>query len=129
MCSALPFNHVTHISRYQKLDVRLRKLAALPADSVFRDEKYRSAFAVQQMSDDEDTFKEDGTLLRSVYTSRAPTWRAAIVGALWLSKGIMLINSGQPIVRGCGQGVRSNAISPVCKTRAWRAKGTAPTKD
>lgn len=35
---------------------------------------------MQQMSDDEDTFTEDGVLLPNMYTSRAPSSRAEIVG-------------------------------------------------
>ncbi|KAK0433881.1 hypothetical protein EV421DRAFT_1741281 [Armillaria borealis] len=65
-----------------KLEVRERKRLALPEDSEWRNSKYDTAFTIQQMSDDEDTFDANGTLAPQTYTSRAPTSRSEIAAIL-----------------------------------------------
>ncbi|KAK0193103.1 hypothetical protein F5146DRAFT_1136972 [Armillaria mellea] len=45
--------------------------------------KYDTAFTIQQISDDEDTFDANGTLTPQTYTSCAPTSRLEIVSKLF----------------------------------------------
>ncbi|KAI0044240.1 hypothetical protein FA95DRAFT_1597503 [Auriscalpium vulgare] len=64
-----------------KLEVRLRKrpTAAGGASEWLLDDKYDAALTPQQMSDDEDTYDDNGILVPSVYTSRAPASRSDLL--------------------------------------------------
>ncbi|KAJ2926229.1 hypothetical protein H1R20_g10866, partial [Candolleomyces eurysporus] len=59
-----------------KLAVRKRKRGQLPPDHKYQDSKYDDAMYYQLMSEDDDTFDENGQLKHGEYTSRRPTWRS-----------------------------------------------------
>lgn len=58
----------------QKLAVRMRQRGALPAESLYRDKKYDTAFIVSAMSDDEDEYKPGKRTGK--YVTRPPAYRS-----------------------------------------------------
>ncbi|KAF8965915.1 hypothetical protein BDZ97DRAFT_1608237, partial [Flammula alnicola] len=106
-----------------KLEVRKRKRKVLPAESEWKHAKYDAAFEYQQMSDDENTYDEQGKLLADVYTSHAPGSRSEIVSQMF--REIDLYKdprpSGQYIKRVQGE-VKEDQGPPATKALKGRAR-------
>ncbi|KAF8968603.1 hypothetical protein BDZ97DRAFT_1916036 [Flammula alnicola] len=97
-----------------KLEVRKRKREVLPAESEWKHAKYDAAFEYQQMSDDENTYDEQGKLLVDVYTSHAPGSRSEIY--IKRVQGEVKEDQGPPATKALKGQARHWMVDPVWLT-------------
>ncbi|RXW11246.1 hypothetical protein EST38_g14609, partial [Candolleomyces aberdarensis] len=107
--------------RKGKFEARVRKFTALPEGDSYKTNGYAQALYMNLMSDDEDTFREDGTLNEEYYTSCSAVWESQRLREFkaYLDKRPDTIHkSKQPIPREKGPAKEK----PIPKTLSFKGR-------